>query len=361
MSIKNAGHNVWTVRVTLGTHPVTGKRVQRQRTVRGSRDDARAVEAELEAMRSEYVQDTGRMRLARFIEELWLPSLENSPATIHDYTTHARRYVIPALGRRYLDEVDVFTIEQYLKSCKTRSIARKSKAVLSVALGRAVSWGFIRHNPVRDVKSKHAEQVRRKPQSFSVDEVNQILAAFHGSPIEPGILVATFAGLRREEVMGLDWQDIDLRHGTITVRDTVIEIAGKAVAGDGKNTFAHRTVPITGYALDRLRELGTDRVGPILVSKGKRMHPRTYYDAFRRGVTAAGIPYRSVNTLRHTFATLTLSTGVDVGTLSRMMGHAQVSTTLDNYVRPVDEQAADASRKLDGLIVPLPDRRMHGS
>lgn len=156
-----------------------------------------------------------------------------------------------------------------------------------------------------------------------------------------GILISLYAGLRIGEICALTWNDIDLNNKVIYVRNTVVRV--KSAAGDSAKTHliidtpktaaSLRCIPICSTLLSALTSCATRATSQYVVSYTSNfVSPRTYDYRFKKLLDACQIPRINYHALRHTFATRCIEAGVDVKSLSEILGHGDVSITLNTYV-----------------------------
>jgi integrase len=185
-------------------------------------------------------------------------------------------------------------------------------------------------------------------------------------------IVAVTVGIRRGELIGLRWRDVDLDRGTVTIRRTLTRtIDGKWTVGDsGKSDAAHRTVRLPRIAIDALRhrradqaerrnDLGVWAIEDAVFDRGDGAHltdPTRVQRQFKRIVDRLGLPDITVHGLRHCAATNALRAGVPVHAVARMLGHADASVTLRCYSHVLADLEAQSVDRIDALFVTNPGR-----
>jgi integrase len=193
-------------------------------------------------------------------------------------------------------------------------------------------------------------------QGFLKDIANHRLAAAY--------VLAASTGIRRGEVLGLRWCDVDLDLKTLAVRQTIINIAYAVTISEPKTARGRRTIsldPATVAMLHQHRHqqrqerqaAGKDYVDQDLVfarPDGQPIHPDLFTQTFDRTVARLGLRRIRLHDLRHTYATLALRAGVDAKTVSARLGHSTVAFTLDVYTKAVPQLDRDAAEKVAGLI-----------
>lgn len=158
-----------------------------------------------------------------------------------------------------------------------------------------------------------------------------------------GIVICISTGLRLGEICALKWKDIDLEENLLSINATVQRIAmdgreAKTVLLEGspKSSFSRREIPLSDE-LTKLLLLYSDAQGEYVIRGCKPMEPRTYQNKFQKYLQFAGIKKKNFHSLRHTFATNCINNGVDIKSLSEILGHSDVKITLNRYVHPTTE------------------------
>ena len=179
-------------------------------------------------------------------------------------------------------------------------------------------------------------------------------------PRNLGIILSLTAGLRIGEVCALQWKDLDTREGTIHIYKTVERIYDVDAkkrrthlqVGPPKTADSVRSIPIERELLRQLRPLAK-RHSPedyALTGTGRPMEPRTYRYFYKRLLQQLGLPATKYHSLRHSVATRCIESGCDYKTVSVLLGHASITTTLDLYVHPGMKQKQDCIEKMSRSI-----------
>ena len=176
----------------------------------------------------------------------------------------------------------------------------------------------------------------------------------HMSRENLGVYLCLYSGLREGEICALRWEDIDLAAGTLSVRRTVQRIcsggSSELVVGAPKSRASRRTIPLTASALRLAKAMAGPPETYVVTGTEKPMEPRSAQNRFKRVLVKAGIADANFHALRHTFATRCIERGFDVKTLSLILGHADVSTTLNVYVHPSVERMRKCMALLDKKV-----------
>jgi integrase len=246
---------------------------------------------------------------------------------------------------------------------RSASTVRQTLVVFEQAMRDAERQGIVARNVVRLVAKPR--QTRHEMKVWTAAQLTTFLDQAAEDRYAALWRVAAFA-LRRGEVCGLRWIDVDWDEGAIRVASTRIPIDSKTIAvGEPKTAAGRRTVPLDDATIAALRsfravqaaerlaagELYTD-TGLIAVDEtGQPISPDAYGDRFARIAKAAGLPAIRLHDLRHTAATLMHESGeVPLRTLAAMLGHADASFTLRTYAHSSDESKAAASKTLANLF-----------
>ncbi|MDP2292973.1 MAG: site-specific integrase [Actinomycetota bacterium] len=358
----------WFLVVDLPNDPTTGKRQQLRRRGFRTRKEADAALAEVVAdvNRGLYVRPT-KGTLAEYLEG-WLETrrLDLRPTTLYGYQKVVRQRIIPGIGRAKVAELDAATLERWYSSLIAsggrggRGLSPKTVAntagVLSVALGDAVRLKLLRYNPASDARLPRRE--RREMSAWNEADASAFLVAVRDHRLAPMWRLVLATGLRRGELCGLRWKDVDLAAGTLEVAETRV-VAEEVVTGSPKTKAGSRIVALdvgTVSALTAWRKRqAVERLaaGPAWVDRGlvfvdelgEPPHPETVTRWWNEAVAAAGAPAIRFHDARHTAATMALRAGVPIKVVTQRLGHADVAVTMRVYQHVTaqdDRAAADA-------------------
>ncbi|MBA2439364.1 MAG: site-specific integrase [Thermoleophilaceae bacterium] len=350
-----------------GRDPGTGKRLRRTETFRGTKRKAEArLTALLAAVESGTDLDPARLTLGEYLEK-WLEASEKRVRTrTHErYSELARLHVAPTLGRVPLGKLRPLHLEGLYSALLAKGLSARTvlhvHRVLFSALRQAVLWQLVPRNVAEAVVPPRP--ARHEVAALEAQEAGAILAAVAGSDLEQPVALALGAGLRRGEVLGLRWRDLDLDAGRARVVQTLQETRGGLRFVAPKTHRSRRSVSLPAFVVDALRGhrkaqnerrllLGTAWQPTDLVidrGDGGPMRPDTLSHRFRKVTRRAGLDV-NFHGLRHGHASLMLAAGVHLKVVSDRLGHSAIGITADLYshVGPLLEEQAAAT--LDGLI-----------
>ena len=306
-----------------------------------------------------------------WLEHVVLPN--RRPATYEQYEWAVRLFLKPNLGRESLallsvPKVQVF-LNQGIESGHSLRKAHVIRMVLSAALGQAQRDELVIRNVARLVVLDSYKPKEVRP--WASDEAKQFLAAARTDPLYPAFALLVLYGLRRGEVLGLRWQDIDLATLEVRVRQQVQRVGHALIQGPVKTDAGNRDLPLLGLAHEALAAhkiryhamrdaAGTGWVdnGLIFTTKtGRPIEPKNFLRSFQRICRQHGVRVIRIHDVRHTTATLLKDLGVQARDAQLILGHAHVSTTQQLY-QHVD---MDARREALGKVERLFWRATSGS
>ncbi len=325
----------------------------------------------------------------------WLESrqLEVKESTLANYRYFLNRYILPELKGCALKQLDSERIRKYAKTLEERGVGavtiNKSMLILRMVLKYAQICGceVAEHREVQAVRHQGkrvavlSEEEQRRLSDFLFGE-----NCFLRREIRTGLMLSLFMGLRIGEVCALRWENLDLDRGILSVEKTLSriylgedpaertagsktgKIPGRASGRYGQKPYGRRTrieisdpktensrreIPLPGFLLEYLRNEQRERyVAPafyVLTSLPRPMEPRTYSYHFRKVQTALNITHCNYHMLRHTFATKCIEAGFDMKALSEILGHSNVSTTLNLYAHPTMRMKRSYMEKLSDV------------
>lgn len=274
------------------------------------------------------------------------------------YLNQLNRHLLPLLGQYDLSELTPGIVHDFLEKLRDGGLAcntiRGIYRLFSAAMRFALEEGVIRKNPCRKIRAHRGESAEQRVLSRAEQE--RLRAAASNEKELPALL-SLYTGMRLGEVCALKWSDIDWENSTITIRRTVQRIAQTRNTGDSKTMLmigtpkslrSHRVLPIPEFVLRRLRAVMKEKEASEYVF-GAMAHPaepRTVQRRFQRQMEKLGISGVHFHTLRHSFATRLLELGVDIKTVSVLLGHGSVKTTLDFYAHSLIENQRAAVERL---------------
>ncbi|PKB56444.1 MAG: hypothetical protein BZY69_01645 [SAR202 cluster bacterium Casp-Chloro-G1] len=363
----------WRVTVELRPDPTTGKRRRRRYTVQGSKRDAlQALRASLNE-RDHGGVDPNRTTTAEWLQrwhERRVADQAVSPRVAENYSAILTKRVVPAIGSVRLQDLrteHILTLKQQLSEDLAPATVKKALGLVKQGLSAAVAAQLLVRNPAMAVPSPSLTTGVRERRALDETEVAQLLDAARSTPYDVPIRFSLATGIRQAELLGATWQAIDLERRRFEIHQTLAQLRGRFTMRPPKTRNSLRTVELSDSTVgllrrhrstqleDRLR-LGTIWEDQDLVFPGRVGSPQfrqAFYRGFKEVVEHSEIDAPSTvnwHILRHTAASLWLKAGVDVFTVSRRLGHASASFTMDQYGHLLAGQQQAAAEALDHLL-----------
>jgi integrase len=312
-----------------------------------------------------------KMSLKNYLEH-WLENhkVSSRPKTYLRYKGLSERYIIPRLGDTDLNDLHPLNIERFYANLITDGVGIRSvrlcHSILHSALGKAIDYGWILRNPARGVT-----QPQYKPSEMQVwndSQVSLFLVIAESSRHKALYQLAITTGMRQGEIFGLKWTDLHWNLGEIQIQRQVQRIPGEGWSYQEPKTRTGRRKIILGEGtLHALRLHREQQLINIKVagerwqshelifpnSVGNPMDSSNLRLDFNRLVAKAGLPKIRFHDLRHTAASLMLNNGVPPIVVSRILGHAKPSITLDLYGHLYHEMQGEAAKIMDELVTPI--------
>ena len=283
--------------------------------------------------------------LFRWLDEMVKP--EHKIGTHERYEGIIRRQIIPYLGAVELPAVTSEAVaamqSDLLRSGLSPSTVRNAHAILSAAYREAIRLGLTDRNPVASVALPGKRP--RRVTSPTVAVVRELLrqAREKGGQLYPFLHLLVYTGMRRGEALALRWRNVNLDEGYLTVVESAVKTRSRGVVvAEPKTYHSHRTIDLDDGTIDELRrhhaaqiDVGLAVVVPealVFPGRGGRpMAPSHLYRELKRLGERAGDPSITFHSLRHFHATISLQQRQNVVVVSKRLGHASVSMTLDIY------------------------------
>ena len=262
-------------------------------------------------------------------------------------TLHLQQFYKKLLAEGRVERIEAQKQPKGLSAKTVRNIHQ----IISSALKLAIEQRLIAHNPADGCALPKAE--RKEMQTLPVEQLTSFLREAKDSGVYELYYLDLATGLRRGELLGLKWTDVDLDRGVLKIQRAISRQNGKVVEAPLKTKNAYRTLPLSADAIDVLmqqrRKTGNSEwVFPS--PTGGPMSPDSVLHMLHRVLKRAGLPKVRFHDLRHTFATLALQNGVDVKTVSGVLGHFSAGFTLDTYAHVTTSAKREAAKTMGNLL-----------
>ena len=364
----------WQLTVEMPRDPITGERNRKYKTVTGTKKEA---EQELrrfinELEHGEYIADnniTVSAWMQKWLEVYAIPTV--SPTTLVSYKGMNRRYIEPMIGHLQVQELNALAVQIWVNKLRESPISGKPLSaatikhtyhVLRGAMDKAVQAGLIHRSPCAGIQLPKGE--KKKPVIYDEMQIQQLLDFARGTEMELIIDLELCMGMRRGELLGLQWKDIDWDKNQIHIIRSRVAVDGKSVVKQPKTESGTRTVDVPEILMKKLRSHKVRcmeqkiRVGRRLLEEdfiivhpdGKPIYPEYVSQLFTKLQKRANLPKCRFHDLRHLCASIMVKQGVEVKVAQERLGHKDITTTMNIYAHVLPGSAREAAEKTGQLV-----------
>lgn len=299
----------------------------------------------------------------------WLAEKERDgsakPTTIARYRQVIDGHLIPHLGRIKLDKLSPRDVQRLVAQLRDKMAAAsviKVHGVLRVALADALRLDLVERNVAKAAKLPRLGRVERR--ALTPAEARKLLTEVAGERLEAFFVLALTIGLRRGELLGLRWIDVETDEKVLFVRQTLQRVNGQLCIVSPKTHRSTRPVPMARFACEALirhrevqdrekaatKELWRESGLVFANTLGGPMEPRNVNRRFEQARKAAGLEWLRLHDLRHAFATFLLHGGQELRTVMELLGHSTIRLTADTYGHVLPAKARDAADGIDRIM-----------
>jgi integrase len=362
----------WCFVIDIGKDPETGKR--KQKWVHGFATKRQAQQGLQESLgqlnRGAFVEPS-KLTLGEYLLTTWLPAIQDRvrTSTFDSYSRNIRLHVNPHVGGVALQAVSGARLTSLYGNLRrpegpTKPLSAKTVRYIHLTLHKALAdaenWNLIPKNPASAAAAPSIPPRAGGMRIWTAAEVRAFLAAVADEPLKPAWYLAALTGMRRGEVLGVRWCDLDLQQATLSVRQTLISVGYMLQFSAPKTSNGARLIALDQTTVSVLREhreqatrLGQEASAESLVfltPELRPVHPDGFSQRFERLIKNAGLRTIRLHDLRHTHASLALAAGVHPKVVSERLGHSTVALTLDVYSHAVPALQSDAASLLERIV-----------
>ena len=358
----------WEGRIVVG-HKENGDSIFRYVYADTQKELTAKLRHHIDIYRGVDLTEQSRMTLGEWLEQ-WLESIAGTirPNTMTRYQGTAARHIKPYLGDKSVAQIkgkDIQKLYETLAQHGNRNTGkglssgtiRGIHSMLHEALGAAQQTGVIPRNPTEEIE---APKFSYKPKKVLTDEqLEKFMEIIQKDAVWYDFFYTELTtGLRRGEICGLQWTDFDEADGTLKIRRTIHEErGGKLTPWDTKTAAGTRTIILPPSTAELLRERKksalTKWIFPNPLKPEQPIRPSSAYERMKALLKQAGLPDIRFHDLRHTFATHALASGVDVKTLSGILGHTRSAFTLDTYTHTTGDMQRRAAEIVETFLTDI--------
>lgn len=338
-----------------------GRRVRKYRTFDTKRDATRAfnehkvkMDKGTQVMPSEY---TFAQWLDYWYKDIILPQIEET--TAYGYRGMIENYLKPQLGEIRLQKLTARDIQQYYtwlmdeKKLSPNTVI-KHHNLLTNALNAAERQEYITKNPMRAVSPPKKRQ--REAKFYTPEQLGILLDKAVGTRLELPVFICAYLGLRRGELCGLRWSDVDLEHKTITIENTRTQAGKKEIEKGTKTASSTRTLYLPDTLCDmpkaakehqqacraEYKNAYDDNDYVVVMEDGRPFRPNYLSELFAKFLADNDLPKIVLHELRHTFASLSNQAGIPAYNIGKALGHSTPATTQKIYTHLLDQTHTQA-------------------
>ncbi|MED4332259.1 tyrosine-type recombinase/integrase [Geobacillus stearothermophilus] len=358
-------------RIDVGKDPVTGKRKQASfgpfRTKTEAKKELLKIKNQVDdgSYFKESTEDFS-MFMERWFNTSYKRTVEITTAKSREYVI--RNHIMKYFQHKKINEITTFDIDSFyvdkLDSGYSGAYIRQMHNLLNQAFDQAVRWSLVKVNPVKNAKPPKVKSEEKI--TWTVDEVNRFLNLIKDSSMEIPYLLAIFTGMRRGEVLGLKWDDVDFENKKIRIKRSLCFVSGKGlIFKEPKTKKSKRQISISQHVVNVLKkhkqkqEFQKEKLGTqyqdnnliVCTDDGKPLDPRNLLRQFYRLIEEASVPRISFHDLRHTHATILMQQGENPKVVSERLGHSRVGITLDLYSHVSDDLQEQAAEKFENALL----------
>jgi integrase len=361
-SIKQRVDGLWEARISLEG----GKRKSLYgKTRKEAQDKLRAALRDIDAGID---LSAGRQTVAQFLDRWLTDSVKPTvrPKTYDSYAQLVRLYLKPDLGHYQLSKLTPQHVQAMMTARTGAGLSPRTvqyiRAILRRALGQALKWGLVSRNVATLVDPPRSVKTPVSP--LAAEQARAFIAHTADDRLGPLFHVAIASGLRQGELFGLRWQDVDLTAGVLHVRHALQRVDGTLTLVEPKTVLSRRTVTLPASAVAALcvqkdrqtfeRAQAGDlwREGGYVFTStvGTPLNPSNVDKRLKALLADAGLPRQRFHDLRHCAASLLLAGGVAPRTIMGILGHSQISLTMNTYAHLSPALERDAANALDSVL-----------
>lgn len=374
-SIRKRG-NKYQLTVDTGVDEKTGKRRRHYSTYRTESDAQRALVKIIEEVeKGTYVKETNET-VYDFLAEWFATSrrhLRPTTAYVYERYLSLMESYLPAIKAKDLKKKQAEEIINALLNDYAPSTVAYCRRLLSTAFNRGVDWEVIVKNPFKSIPIK---QPKREYTVWTPEQIQQFMATVQQScesrrgnwSYYVAFMLALHAGMRKSEILGLRWSNVDIANRMIYVREGMHQMhgTGEKYISEPKSLASNRAIWIDDIIADELcrhlerqKEKRAELPLPpndyvITTNEFNPIHPRNLTQALFRAIQSAELPRLRFHDLRHTHASLLLSTGISPKVTQERLGHARIETTMNTYSHVFPSMQQEAADKIGELLSAKP-------
>ena len=373
--LKKRSKDSWTIVFDLGLK-ANGKRSQKWKSIKGTKKEAEALLARMltELEDGVYI-DAKKTSVSDYLDK-WIANIKGSVSstTYERYKQLCEKHLKPTIGNIALNKLQAIRISELYSDAMesgcidgngglSKQTVLHMHRVLKRALSQAVKWGLLSRNPC-DAVDNIPKPNKKERLTFTTEETLSLLEQLEGNRLQLPVLLAVTTGMRRGEILGLRWKDIDLDKKRLYIRQIVIETRQYGLeVKQPKTDSSSRTIALPQITIDAIKKYRVEQA-ELCLQLGKGLTPESMlfneYSGlnvpnritvnFRSFIKSHGFKHVTFHDLRHTHATHLLEQNIHPKIVSERLGHSTIALTMNTYSHVMPTMQEEAANKVDELF-----------
>ncbi|MCH8080408.1 MAG: tyrosine-type recombinase/integrase [Proteobacteria bacterium] len=373
--LKKRSKDSWTIVFDLGLK-ANGKRNQKWKSIKGTKKEAEALLARMltELEDGVYI-DAKKTSVSDYLDK-WIANIKGSVSstTYERYKQLCEKHLKPTIGNIALNKLQAIRISELYSDAMesgcidgngglSKQTVLHMHRVLKRALSQAVKWGLLSRNPC-DAVDNIPKPNKKERLTFTTEETLSLLEQLEGNRLQLPVLLAVTTGMRRGEILGLRWKDIDLDKKRLYIRQIVIETRQYGLeVKQPKTDSSSRTIALPQITIDAIKKYRVEQA-ELCLQLGKGLTPESMlfneYSGlnvpnritvnFRSFIKSHGFKHVTFHDLRHTHATHLLEQNIHPKIVSERLGHSTIALTMNTYSHVMPTMQEEAANKVDELF-----------
>ncbi|MBV7509494.1 site-specific integrase [Bacillus sp. sid0103] len=372
-SIKKDGSS-WRVVYDAPRDPLTGERKQKKKRFKTKKEAEKFLNEQLSAIDKGTYHEPKDITFSEYLD-YWIENHgkpNTAQRTLENYQYMISQHIKPGLGHINISLLQPAHLQEYYvqklnngkidgTGLSATSVKHQHRLIFK-ALKDAVRWQFLIRNIAEAVTPPKTKKVEMR--TWDNEQVKVFLEAAKGTPYYPVYLTTIYTGMRRGEVLGLRWQDVDFDNLVIYIRQSLQEVKKVGLTFKEPKSGKSRSITITPNLAKELKKLYKQQLEDKLFlgllyedldlvfaqKNGKPIQPTEMHRNYRKVVELSGLPYIRFHDIRHTHATLMLQQGVHPKVVSERLGHSTIGITMDTYTHVLPNMQKEAAHQFEQLI-----------
>lgn len=370
-NIRERSKGSYTITISLSNDPITNKRRRKYYTVRGTKKDAEKFLTEkLRELDTGILGENINMNFTEYLK-FWLQNSCNKNLSINTYEEYelkVNKHIVPYLGNIKLDKLKPLQIQNFYTLKLEQGLSERTvisfHKIIHRALEQALKWQLISINVCNGVEKPKVK--KNKVDILNEKELKELLKIAKSTKLYVPVFIASYTGMRRGEILGLTWDNVDLKNNVIKIEKTLSSTKNGIVFTEPKTETSKRNIAISKDISQILKKVQVEqlknkmRLGNLYQNNnlvcckdnGDFINPKSFSRDFHNLLKANNFKIIRFHDLRHTHASLLVKLGVHPKEISNRLGHSDIQITMNIYshiYEETDKETAEVFSKFVNL------------